>query len=385
MTQSLKRRFLARCALPLALAALGFASGGAGAVGPAQTGLVYVGTQGNQIHALRFDASSGRLAPLGPVAEGLRPTWVLAHPRLPVLYAVDDDKARPGKAVAYAVDRASGALAAIGEAATGGEGTTYLSLDTPSATLLAASFGSGTASSIALKPDGSPGALVSAIKAIGSGPHKRQASAHAHAAVADPSGRYVLVPDFGADRLFVYGFDRATRALAPDDGPAPRSLALPPGSGPRHLVFGADGRFAYLLSELTAQITVLRWNAEEGRLAPVQTLATSSGGFGGVRSGAELGLGVDGRYLYVADRGEGALVVYRVDPSTGELSLLQRISSGGDKPWGFAIDPSGKWLVVANQGGGSVNLFGIDAASGMLADSGQSAAVPTPVSIAFVK
>jgi 6-phosphogluconolactonase len=367
----------------LASAAMAFS--GTCAAAPPQTGFVYVGTQGNQIHAARFDSASGKLAPAVPVAEGLRPTWVLAHPRLPVLYAVDDQKAGPGKVLAYAVDLQTGKLRGIGDAASGGEGTTFLSLDAPSATLLAASFGSGTASSIALKPDGSPGALVSAIQATGSGPHKRQASAHAHAALADPSGRWVLVPDLGADRVFVYGFERASHALAADDAARPRSLALPPGSGPRHLVFGADGRFAYLFSELTAQITVLRWDAPQGRLAPVQTLATSSGGFAGARSGAELALGRDGRFLYAADRGEGTLLAYRVDPETGELSLVQRVPSGGDKPWGFAIDPSGKWLAVANQGSGSVNLFGIDAASGMLADSGESVAVPAPVSVAFVK
>jgi 6-phosphogluconolactonase len=374
--QTSRRAFLA-----LAVLALGAAC----AAVPPQAGFVYVGTQGNQIHAARFDSASGKLAPAGPVAEGLRPTWILAHPRLPVLYAVDDQKTGPGKVVAYAVDRVSGTLALIGETASGGEGTTFLSLDLPSQTLLAASFGSATASSITLKADGSPGALVSALKAAGSGPHKRQASAHAHAALTDPSGRWVLVPDLGADRVFVYGFDRATHALAPEDAARPRSLALPPGSGPRHLVFGADGRYAYLLSELTAQLTVLRWDANQGRLAPVQTLATSSEGFAGARSGAELGLGRDGRFLYVADRGEGTLLVYRVDAGMGELALVQRIPSGGDKPWGFAIDPSGRWLTVANQGSGSVNLFGIDAASGKLADSGQSVAVPAPVSVAFVK
>jgi 6-phosphogluconolactonase len=367
----------------LASAAMAFS--GACADASPQTGFVYVGTQGSQIHMARFDSATGRLAPAAPVAEGLRPTWVLSHPRMPVLYAVDDQKTGPGKVVAYAVDRATGKLAPIGEAASGGEGTTFLSLDAPSATLLAASFGSGTASSIALRPDGSPDVLVSAIKATGSGPHKRQASAHAHAALADPSGRWVLVPDLGADRVFVYGFDPVSRALAPDDAVGPRSLALPPGSGPRHLVFGRDGRFAYLLSELTAQVTVLHWDAAQGRLAPVQTLATSSDGFTGARSGAELGLGRDGRFLYVADRGENALLVYRVDPVKGELSLVQRIPSGGDKPWGFAIDPSGAWLAVANQGSGSVKLFGIDTSSGILADSGQSVAVPTPVSVAFVK
>ena len=96
-------------------------------------------------------------------------------------------------------------------------------------------------------------------------------------------------------------------------------------------------------------------------------------------------LGRDGRFVYVENRGENALVVYRVNADTGELSPVQRIASGGDKPWGFGIDASGRWLLVANQRSGKVNVFSIDAASGRLADTGQSTDVTDPSSVAFVK
>lgn len=65
-------------------------------------------------------------------------------------------------------------------------------------------------------------------------------------------------------------------------------------------------------------------------------------------SGAEIAISEDGRFVYVENRGNNELVVYRVNPESGTLSLIQRTSSGGDKPWGFAIHPSGKWLLVAN-------------------------------------
>lgn len=384
--------FLDTCAKRVAVAVLGLSAGMIGMFEQAhavsesgQSQLVYIGTQKAQIQALRFDPSTGKLVTIGPVAKGLNATWVESDPQRPIIYAVDDDKVREGSVTAYAVDRATGALAELNRVDSDGRGTTNLSLDARSKTLLAASYDSGTVSSIALEPDGSLGARASTMQETGSGPNqRRQASAHAHNAVVDPSGRHVLVPDLGADRVFVYGFDGAKHALLADNGDPPRAFPVTPGSGPRHLVFGADGRFAYVITELSAEIFVLRWDAAQGRLAPVQTVSLSSPEFKGVKSGAEIVISADGRFVYAEDRGEDMLVVYRVDPESGELSELQRIAAGGAKPWGMELDPSGKWLFVANQRSGNVAVFGVDPASGKLAATGVTADVPTAVSVAFV-
>ena len=92
----------------------------------------------------------------------------------------------------------------------------------------------------------------------------------------------------------------------------------------------------------------------------------------------------DGRFLYVANRGEHALLVYGVDAASGQLALLQRIGSGGETPWSFALHASGKWLLVANQRSGGVHVFGVDTASGMLSDAGIAVAVATPVNLSFM-
>lgn len=344
-----------------------------------RTELVYVGTQGREVHALRFDPVSGALAAIGPVAQGARSTWTIAHPRRAILYAVDDDNARPGRVIAYAVDRTTGALTMTGEVAAGGNGTTYLSLDAPARTLFAANFASGSVSSIALDPDGRVGALVTTLAQTGSGPHRRQASAHAHSAVMEPAGRFVLVPDLGADRVFVHAFDRATRALTPHG-----AFAVPPGSGPRHLAFGAGGRFAYLVNELTAQLMVLRWDAGAGRLTLVQALSMNDAMFAGQPSGAEVAVSADGRFVYAANRGDNALLVYGVDAATGMLAPVQHVPSGGQAPWSFTLHDSGRWLLVAHQKSGTVDVFGIDPVSGLLANTGTSGAVPAAVSVTVV-
>lgn len=351
----------------------------------ARTELVYVGTQKSQIDALRLDTATGKLTAIGPVAQGPKSTWVAVHPHLPILYAVDDDNAKEGSITAYAVDRGTGALTRMNAVPTGGNGSTYLGWDLPSMTLFSANYASGSVSSIAVNPDGSLGSLVSTIKETGSGPNRRQASAHAHSAAVDPSGRYALVPDLGADRVFVYGFDRVTHALSPGGESSSRSFVVPPGSGPRHLAFGMNGEFVYLLTELSADLMVLRWDASYGHLTLVQSVPTTSQDFQGVKSGAELAISGDGRFVYVENRGENALVVYSVNPESGELSLVQRTSAGGERPWGLGIDPSGKWLLVANQQSGTVNAFSIDPVSGMVSNTGQSLDEPAPVSVAFVK
>lgn len=388
----IQRLFLDTYAKRLAVAVLGLSVGIIGmyeqahaASGYGDSQLVYVGTQQAQIQALRFDPTTGRLVTIGPVVKGLNATWVQSNPQRPILYAVDDDKVREGSVTAYTVDRATGALAELNRVDSDGRGTTNLSLDARSKTLLAASYNSGSVSTIALEPDGRLGARASTIQETGSGPNvHRQESAHAHNAVVDPSGHYVLVPDLGADRVFVYGFDAATHALLPDNGEPPRALATPPGSGPRHLVFGADGRFAYVITELSGEIFVLGWDAAHGRLTPVQTVSLSTPEFKGMKSGAEINISADGRFVYAEDRGENMLVVYRVDPQSGELSELQRIACGGEKPWGMELDPSGRWLFVANQHSGNVAVFGVDPASGKLTATGVTAQVPTAVSVAFV-
>ncbi|MGC3984236.1 MAG: lactonase family protein [Pseudorhodoferax sp.] len=368
----------------LLLGGLAFAAGAADCRPDA---LVYVGSEQDGIRALRFDACAGTLAPLDGTAAAVRkPRWLLQHPTLPVLYATAEGAGSDqGLVLAYTFDERSGALAPLGQAGSGGAGPTHLAIDAAAPALLVANFGAGTVSSLALQADGRAGPLRSTLQDSGSGPHRRQAGPHAHGVALDPSGRFALVADMGADRVFVYGFDRASQQLrSTAEGGAPCAWAAPAGSGPRRAVFGADGRTVYVLGELSAQLTVLRWDGAAGCLAPLQALELSESGFQGQRSASELALGRDGRFLYVADRGAHQLLVYRV-AADGTLELAQRLPSGGTGPWAFDIDASGRWLLVAHHGSNGLALLAIDPASGRLAPAGPALPVPAPFSVLFVR
>ncbi|MFD9324772.1 lactonase family protein [Streptomyces sp. NPDC060065] len=346
--------------------------------------LLHIGTWGvGQVHAIQFDPARATMTPVGPVAQ-VTSNWMVAHPTRAVLYVAGGE---PGGIIrVFRVDTASGALEQFGEIETESSpvgGLSYMGVDVHSQTLLAADFPAGTAVSVPIGRDGGLGAVASRVQDTGSGPHPRQQGPHAHHVVTDPSGRFALVADFGADRVFVYRFDRATRALSAGTPDGPGTYATAPGSGPRRLAFHPSGRTVYLLNELTADIQTLHWNPEDGALTHRQSLPTDAPGHTGTTSAAELAISRDGRFLYTSNRGENTLVVFSADRRTGLLTQVQRISCGGLTPWSFSLHPSGSWLFVANQASNTVNLFAVDARSGQLTDTGASVPVPKPDCITF--
>ncbi|WP_416959072.1 lactonase family protein [Streptomyces sp. Agncl-13] len=342
--------------------------------------LLYVGTwNGGKVYGVRFDPVQGTLTSIGPVAQ-VSSGWVTAHPDRPVLYV--GSQLDGGIVHVLAVDRTTGALTETGQVSTdaggtAGGGLSYLGVDRSSETLLVANFEAGLAVSLPIRRNGSLGAPVSVVADTGSGPNPRQLGPHPHEVVVAPGRRHALVPDFGADRVFVYGFDGTTGALSPGEG-GPGAYATDAGAGPRRIVFHPDGRRAYLLTELTAELQLLDWDGRSGELTHRQSLAIDSPDFTGTKSGAELAISRDGRFVYASSRGENTLVVHAVDRRTGLLSLLQRIPCGGLKPWSFTVHPSGRWLFVANEVSSTVDVFAVDLRSGLLAATGNSLAIPNP-------
>lgn len=349
--------------------------------------IVHIGMHGDKVHAARFDPASGDLAAIGPVAEGLRPTWTTQHPRQPILYVTDEvgnDGKSAGGVVTFRADARDGSLSRLGNIRAGAGGTTNLWFDAPSSTLLTANF-AGAVTTLPIRADNTPGEPTGITPTVGSGPHPRQASPHAHAAMVDPTGRFVLVADMGADRVFVIPYDRRRGRLGALDPAAPGHYAPAAGSGPRHLAMHPNGRLTFLLCELTAEVHALDWNATQGRLRLLHSAALTSPDFKGARSGAELQLSRDGRFLYVCNRGENGMVVFAVDQRTGALTLMQRIGSGGKRPWHFAIHPSGAWLLIANRDSNTLRLLRVDPRTGRLEDTGKSLASPTPVHVHFLR
>ncbi len=369
--------------------------------------LVYIGTRGSNvreasdvsqpqpgevqgIYAARLNTETGQLTAIGQVAQLNRAQWLLRHPRFPVLYAVHGavGPVRTAQSFisSFSVDANTGKLKLLNVADAGGKDANHLVIDLPSSTLFSANHGDGSTSVLPLHPDGSLGEVSSVQIETGSGPvPKRQEFAQAHGAAVDPAGKYVLVADIGSDKIFIYRFDRAKRELM-----RAGAQALPPGSGPRHLVFDSRGWFVYLITDLTSTLHVYRWDAKQGLLQPLQSLSAYPASHvdkdagKDTTGGAEIAMSGDGRFVYVSVRGDqNSIVAYAVDQRAGTLKEIQRLPTGGKSPRGFAIDPSGRWLLATNDRSDTVSVLKIDPATGLLSATGESLSVPGSVSIAF--
>ncbi|TCM16579.1 6-phosphogluconolactonase [Novosphingobium sp. PhB165] len=351
--------------------------------------LVYFGTHGSEpgkeLFGAWFDPRSGMLTPLGEVAQVYLPTWLTVMPGKPVLFSVSEagnDGKSEGRLFSFSVDRATGKLTPINDVSAGGGGTTHLDYDPLSHSLFAANFGSGSVTVAPVSADGRLGEVTGRGQNEGTGPQPRQKGPHAHGATVAPGGQYVLVPDLGADRTFVWRFDPKARTISANEPPFAQSA---PGTGPRHVVFGRSGRFAYLNTELTAQVVTYDWDAKRGTLTPIQTVDVMPASIEGRRSGGEIAVSDDGRFLYVSDReGESGVGVFAIDQASGKLTEVQHLQVG-ERPWSFALAPGGRWLLIAEEGASNISIWARDSATGKLSATGRGLAIPKPVSVAFMR
>ena len=369
---------------------LAIAISAAGAAAAADQ-LVIVGTQlrtpGHGFSLVRFDAESGALSAPEFVLESPAPVFSVLHPdghRLYVCQGVSELAGTPGGVLgAYAIDPKTGHLSLLNLQATGGGETTHVSLDHTGHFLFTASYSGGNVAAFRLQPDGRIGARTAFVQHTGHGPRAdRQESAHPHSIFADPTNRFVLVPDLGLDKVFIYRFDAGTGALAPH---TPAAFALPPASGPRHLAWHPDGKHVYLINELANSVTALAWDAAAGTLAALQSLPTLAADFHATNTAAEIAVHPTGRFLYASNRGtENCLTVYAIDPATGKLTFVERVSSRGKRPRNFALTADGRWLFATNNETDNAVLFRVDPTTGRLTPVGEPVNLPVPHGIAIL-
>jgi 6-phosphogluconolactonase len=356
--------------------------------------IMYVGTYtqapSKGIYAYRFQSATGKVTPMGTAglaAETENPSFLAVHPNQRFLYAVNEisryEGREAGSVSAFSIDRASGTLTLLNRVSSRGGGPCHVSVDRSGKWLFTANYGGGSVAAFPLQDDGRLGEASAFFQHAGASVNKaRQSGPHAHDVVVSPDNRFVLAADLGLDRVFTYRLDAAAGGLAPAE---PRFAAISPGSGPRHLAFRPDGRFAYVLNEMKSGVVAFRYDAGRGTLAELQTLSTLPEGFSGDSSGAEIVMHPGGRFLYASNRGHDSIAIFRIDAVKGTLTSVDRVSTQGKTPRSFAIDPSGRFLVAANQNSGTLVIFRIDQQTGRLAPTETALQVPSPVSIVFCK
>jgi 6-phosphogluconolactonase len=339
---------------------------------------VYFGTHrsgpGIGFSLAHFDTDTGVLTKPQFLLEAREPAYFIIHPDGRHLYTCNSGT--PGGVSAYAIDPHTGALTLLNRELAGGGDTSYLSLDRTNRFALAANYDGGNIAAFALEPDGSLGDWTAFVQHTGKSVNpQRQAHAYAHSIVVDPTNRFVLAADLGADKVFIYRFDEKTGALTPND---PAFVTVAPGSGARHVKFHPNGRWVYLITELASTVIGYDWDSAKGTLTEFQTISTLPPDFMGVSNCSELEVHPNGKFLYGSNRGHDSLAVFAIDPANGHLTPVEYVPSGGKTPRNFAFDPTAKWIVCTNHGSDNAVVFRVDATTGRLTPTGAPVAVPFP-------
>ena len=353
-------------------------------------------TQGKSqgIYRLQFNSDTGRITPEPlQVFKTANPSWLTLSKDQQRLFVVNENgKGQAdvvGRVSSLAIDPKTNELTLINQVKSLGEEPTHSSLSADERYLFVANYGvhEDPGGSLAVLPINDQGQLqpvtqMSSHQASRVNP-ERQMSGHVHSVVSSPDGKFVFANDLGADKIFVYQYDPAANPEHPLVAANPPAVDLPAGSGPRHLLFSKDGKHAYLTTEMSAQVFVFDY--ANGQLKQRQAVDLAHGQPQEKRAAGALHASADGKFLYVSNRGKAnELLVFAIDPATGELTEIQRRSVEGDHPREFTLSPNGKFLLVANQMSNAIVVIERDATTGKLGKTLQTLPMDAPSDVKFI-
>ncbi|CAJ2512103.1 Uu.00g077280.m01.CDS01 [Anthostomella pinea] len=363
---------------------------------------LYVAHQKRGILTYAFNASktaSESLTILGTTDAGHKPGWL--HACGDRLYAVSRDQFLDETDVSgglFAFSKAAGSSGSgsnngsgspwdlISSDSSGGQGGVYCDISRDGRTLAAANIDGSTVSVHPILPFGSIGAA---------------SYNNPHAASFDPSGRYMLAPDRGADLVYVYSVD------GPECVEPLMNITVLPDTGPRHVtfrVFNNTRTFAYLVGELDNTVSVYTLDGVENshksnrvgtaplsvtfiqRASTLQPGAVSSDP-DNINVAAEVVLSTDGRFACVSNRNtvsydSDTLAVYAVnlaadsspmstDPSSSKeehLTFLGLQATYSKIPRHFSLSPdeNNRYVAVGNEVSNGLVIMERDAQTGFM-------------------
>ncbi|WP_372773333.1 lactonase family protein [Mangrovibacterium sp.] len=348
---------------------------------------LYVGTysvdDSDGIYAYKFNPENGELV-FDQVTENREnPSFIGISRNNRFLYAVsevnDYNHLDSGSVTAYGIEP-DGRLTKLNQVATLGNHPCHIAVAPDGETMVASNYTSGSISIYQVKPDGSLVENPQLIQHVGFGPDsQRQKGPHAHSAQFSDDGKTIMTADLGLDKLFFYQFNADSGKYIPAQQPF---VEMAPGAGPRHFARSADDSFIYVMNEMASTVSVVKKVNDGWEL--VQTESSLPADYTGSKSGADIHLSADGRFLYCSNRGLNSIAVFKRDLENGTIELIQNEPEQGEWPRNFCISPDGNYVLVAYQHSNNVAVFSRDAETGLLTYTGKSYDIPSPVCLKFL-
>ncbi len=338
----------------------------------------YTGTGSKGIYVYRFDAATGKATWLSNTDSVSNPSFLALAPNGKTLYACTEDASRTGGNVsAFGFDEATGQLSFINSQPTGGDHPCYVAVDKTGKWVTVGNYSGGSVTVFPTATNGSLKPYSQLMQHQGAGVNKqRQEKAHVHATVFSPKQDYLYAPDLGMDKVVAYRF---TASLAKPLIKLPvADTRTTPGSGPRHLTFHPNNKWAYLMEEMSGAVSAYRYLG--GKLVAQQRIAAHPDTVAGPFGSADIHVSPDGKFLYASNRAkENNLAIFKINATTGLLTTVGYQSTLGMTPRNFCIDPTGGWLLAANQETSNIAIFKRDKTTGLLTPTGEEIKVPKPV------
>ena len=293
------------------------------------------------------------------------------------LYSAHGDSGEVG---AYARDQQTGKLTPLNKQPTGGDNSSTVMTD-PSNRYIVLANGPG----VAVFPINADGSLAPrsdlVIPAGEHGPWRtEQHGPHPHQASFDLTGKFVVVPDKGLDKVHVFRFDAVNGKLIACDPPFVKARF---GAIPRHVTFHPSRPYAYVVNEMDSTVNAYHWDTARGELKPFQRIPTTPTTYVGDNTGAEIAILPSGKFLYASNRGHDSIAIFSVSAQSGMLDHVGWESVQGRKPRFFGLDPDASHLYAANENSHTIVEFAVDQASGKLTPTAQIIETGSPACIAF--
>ena len=334
------------------------------------------------LYVYEFNPENGDITLKAKAAGISNPSYLAISDDQDFVYAVNETgRENPGGVSSFKFEPKSGDLKFLNKVKSMGDDPCYISIDKKGKHVFVGNYSGGNLSAFKVQPDGSLYDAMQVIQHYGSSVNKsRQEKPHVHCTIISPDQKYLFVADLGTDKVNTYKIrNRSFPNILQEQQPP--FTAVAPGSGPRHLTFHTNGKIAYLVHEITADVSVYQYH--KGKLTPIQSISMLAPGFKGNNGAADIHVSADGKFLYASNRGDANEIVIYVIDQDGKLSLTGRQPTLGKGPRNFAIDPSGNYLLAANQNSDEVVIFKRDRLSGLLSDSGKRLQVGQPVCLKF--
>ncbi len=325
------------------------------------------------IYTYKFNSLTGT-SQLQSSVKTVNPSYLTISKNKKFVFSVNENGASSAVS-SFKFDRKSGKLKFIDKISSDEADPCFIV--TNGDKVLTANYSGGSVSVFSVASNGSFAAQKQVIKHKGKSVHpKRQLSAHAHQITAMPNNKYV-VTDLGEDKIYVY----STNIENPFELVQKTVFDTKPGTGPRHLTFSKNRKYAYLLNEFDGKITTFSYH--DDRFSEIQVVATAANDFKGKIDGADIRLSPDGKFLYATNRGDLNTISLFSTAKNGRLNFIETISTLGKGPRNFAIDPSGNFLLVAHQYTNDVVVFNRNKKNGKLTASDNRINVGIPVCLVF--